>query len=108
MSVSVSRMPAILTIAAAADCTWPYSSESSWSGWNSRPSRPMNAITVPSVALPSWTRSAPTHSTAPVASMPSHSMAGKNTAQIVCAWTFAAWFASFISLNASRNWSARG
>ena len=42
----------------------------------------MNAITVPSVALPSWTRSVPTHSTAPVASTPSHSIAGKNTAQM--------------------------
>ena len=31
--LSASRTELILSIAAAADCTWPYSSESSCSGW---------------------------------------------------------------------------
>ena len=39
ISVSVSSTELILIIAAAADCTWPYTSESSCSGWNTSCSR---------------------------------------------------------------------
>ena len=97
----------IFSIAAAADCTWPYSSESSCSGWKSRLSRPMNAISVPSVSVPSSYSRDPSASTATVATTPNSSIAGKNSDERFWACWFERWLARLSSENCSRNASSR-
>ena len=59
MSCSASSTVEIFPIAALAACTWPYSSESSWSGWKTRESIPTPAISVPISRLPPSIISAP-------------------------------------------------
>ena len=53
MSLSASSTELILTIAAAADCIWLYTSDSSCSGWNTSCSRYMAVISVPMLMSPS-------------------------------------------------------
>ena len=97
----------IFSIAAAADCTCPYSSESSWSGWKSRLSSPMNAISVPSVSVPSSYSREPSASTATVAITPNSSIAGKNSDERFCACWLERWFARLSSENCLRNAPSR-
>ena len=78
-SGSASRTVLIFSIAADAACTWPYSSESSCSGWKTSASSPTAAISVPIVSEPCSKSSAPTPRTATVATTPSSSMVGKKT-----------------------------
>ena len=78
-SISASSTELILSIAALAACTWPYSSESSCSGWKTSASRPTAAISVPISIEPPPMNCAPAKSTAAVAIAPSNSIAGKKT-----------------------------
>ena len=67
MSCSASSTVEILSIAALAACTWPYSSESSWSGWKTSCSIPTAAISVPISSEPPSIMRAPAKRTATVA-----------------------------------------
>ena len=85
MSCSASSTVEIFPIAAVAACTCPYSSESSWSGWNTSESIPTAAISVPISSAPPSIIRAPAYSTATWAITPSSSIAGKKTDDSFCA-----------------------
>ena len=73
----------IFTIAAAADCSCPYTSESSCSGWKTSCSRKYAAASVPICVAGSTCE--PTSSTAAVDTTPRNSITGKKTEKIFCA-----------------------
>ncbi len=60
---------------------------------------------MPTVSVPLSWKPAPTYSTAPIATTPRNSIAGKKNAKRFWAWTFATRFASFSSSNS--RWNAR-
>ena len=88
MSVSSSRMLAIFTIAAPADCSWPYTSDSSCSGWKTSWRSAIAVISVPIVSVPWSYRCEPKKRTLAIASTPRNSIPGKKTEKI--RWTYVA------------------
>ncbi len=86
MSCSASSTVEILPIAALAACTWPYSSESSCSGWKTSWSIPTAAISVPIWSEPpSISLRAGEEHHRPCATTPRNSIAGKKTDESFCA-----------------------
>jgi hypothetical protein len=104
MSCSASSTVEIFVIAALAACTWPYSSDNSWSGWKTSESIPTAAISVP-------ISSAPRRSCAPGEE---HRDLSRDAEQLdrreeddesFCAYVFETRFASFSPSNS--RWNAR-
>ena len=108
ISGSTSRTVLIFSIAAPADCTWPYRSESSCSGWKTRFSTNTDETSVPIVSEPWPSRCPPTQSTETVAIAPRNSIPGKNSELSHCACVFVCAVRLVRAVELGRGTRARG